>query len=131
MIELFTVNFATALILVGICAIYFLFVRRGKRLPPGPPGYPLIGNILESDPKNTLTRFARLRKEYGDVFCLKMLNRPNIVVNGREAITELLVKNADSLSDRPDNLFIYVITQGLGKNFFLIFGKKNQFRQGC
>ena len=115
MLELFTFNVATALILVGICAIYLLFVRRGKRLPPGPPGYPLIGNILDLDPRNMISQYQRLREEYGDVFCLKLFHRLSILVNGREAITELFVKHADAMSDRPDNLFAYLITQGLGK----------------
>ena len=115
-LELFVVNFATLLILVGVAAVFLLFVRRQKRLPPGPKGYPLIGNITQVDLTNTINEFPRLRQEYGDVFCIKLLHRPNIVVNGREAITELLVKHADSLSERPENLLFHVVSKGLGKS---------------
>ena len=115
-LEFFVVNFTTLLILVGVAAVCLLSVRRQKRLPPGPKGYPIIGNITQVDLKNTISEFKRLRKEYGDVFCIKLFHRPNIVVNGKEAITELLVKHADSLSGRPENLFFHVTSKGLGKN---------------
>ena len=117
-LELLNINFTTVLIFIGVAAVFLLSIRRRKRLPPGPSGYPVIGNITQVDLTNTINEFPRLRKEYGDVFCIKLLHRPNIVVNGREAITELLVKHADSLSERPDNLFFQVITEGLGKHFF-------------
>ena len=117
-LELFVVNFTTVtvLILVGVAAVCLLSVRRRKTLPPGPSGYPLIGNITQVDLTNTINEFPRLREQYGDVFCIKLFHRPNIVVHGREAITDLLVKHADSLSERPENLFINVFSKGLGKN---------------
>ena len=115
-LELLSVNFTTVFIFIGVAAVFWLSVRRRKRLPPGPSGYPFIGNITQVDLTNTINEFPRLRKEYGDVFCIKLFSRPNIVVNGRKAITELLVKHADSLSDRPENLFLEVVTEGLGKS---------------
>ena len=120
--ELFSFN-STTVILVVICTVFWMSVRRRKRLPPGPIGYPLIGNITQVNVKDGINEFQRLRKEYGDVFCFKIMQKTNIVVNGNEAITDLLVKHADSLSVRPDSFFLTIFNNGLGKDLFLYFLK--------
>ena len=125
--ELFSFN-STTVILVVICTVFWMSVRCRKRLPPGPNGYPLIGNITQVNVKDGINEFQRLRKEYGDVFCFKIMQKTNVVVNGNEAITDLLVKHADSLSVRPDSFFLTIFNNGLGKDLFLYFFQINYFQ---
>ena len=75
---------------------------------------PWTGNILQINMNDVVNEFDRLRQQYGDVFCVKLFNLPIIVINGKEALTELLVKKANALTDRPDNLFVYVFIHKLG-----------------
>ena len=119
-LEIFSNNISTTLLLVGIGALWILSILRRRKLPPGPPGFPLIGNILQINMNDAVNEFHRLRQQYGDVFCVKLFNLPNIVINGKDALTELLVKHADALTDRPDNLFVYVFTHKLGKDVWII-----------
>jgi hypothetical protein len=41
------------------------FRRRGLSLPPGPPGYPLIGNVLELPRVREWETYAQWSKQYG------------------------------------------------------------------
>ncbi|KAK3106921.1 hypothetical protein FSP39_002975 [Pinctada imbricata] len=56
--------------------------------------------------------FARLRKQYGDVFHLKLGLSEFVVINGAKALHELIVKQADALSDRPE--FMHKTSGGNG-----------------
>ena len=115
----FNFNFTAVLALFAIFAAFVLFIRRRKRLPPGPKGYPIIGNMTQVNMRDSVKEFERLRKEYGDVFCFKIMQKLHIVVAGREAITDLLVKQADSLSERPDIVFLKIFNMTLGEVFLL------------
>ncbi|XP_066279157.1 cytochrome P450 2U1-like [Branchiostoma lanceolatum] len=84
------------------------FFGKGKKktkLPAGPPGYPLIGNLtsLGASPHLKLTEW---RRDYGDIYRIRMGLQDAVVINGYDAIREALVKKGDRLSDRP---YMYVL----------------------
>ncbi|XP_066283978.1 cytochrome P450 2U1-like [Branchiostoma lanceolatum] len=76
--------------------------RRGRpdKFPPSPPGLPFLGNLLSltREPHLQLTAW---RRQYGDVFSLRMGPQDVVVVNGCAAIKEALVMKAAHFSDRP------------------------------
>ncbi|WCJ20250.1 cytochrome P450 family 77 subfamily B polypeptide 1 [Euphorbia peplus] len=72
-------------------------------LPPGPPGWPLIGNlgqvILQKRPFIFLIR--DLRAKYGPIFTMQMGQRTLIIVTSSELIHEALVKRGALFASRP------------------------------
>ncbi|KAK3091177.1 hypothetical protein FSP39_017737 [Pinctada imbricata] len=66
------------------------------------------------DTSNLMTEFDRLHREYGDVFCFVVGSNPIIVVNGSEALRDLFIKEADSLSIRPATFILSKIANWKG-----------------
>ncbi|XP_038075544.1 cytochrome P450 2J6-like [Patiria miniata] len=98
---------------VLICLVVFLLVswivRRRRSsvsgtLPPGPWGWPLIGNLpslaFASNAEEPYEVFMRMAKQYGPVFSLNILGQRMVVVHGYKAIREAF--NNPILSDRPE-----------------------------
>ncbi|KAF5313822.1 hypothetical protein D9619_013035 [Psilocybe cf. subviscida] len=77
--------------------------RNPSRLPPppGPKGYPLIGNIFDMPTSQQWRTYADWAKVYGDVFSFKVLGQRIIVLNSLEAAQELFEKRSSNYSDRP------------------------------
>ncbi|MBA0754189.1 hypothetical protein Gogos_000086 [Gossypium gossypioides] len=76
----------------------FLFIRRRNnsitgKLPPGPPGWPIFGNIFDPGtmPHQTLTR---LRDKYGQVIWLRLGSVNTMAILSTKAATEFF-KNHD------------------------------------
>ncbi|KAJ8297705.1 hypothetical protein KUTeg_024236 [Tegillarca granosa] len=66
----------TVFLILILVTLLWINIRRPSDLPPGPPIYvPGLGNMLELNPQNLLKQFQDYRKEYGDVFSLKMRSK--------------------------------------------------------
>ena len=89
--------------IILVIPVLFLLLRRRRsgsvRLPPGPPGWPVFGNMFDlgAMPHETL---AGLRHKYGDVVWLNLGAIKTTVVQSSKAAAELF-KNQDlCFSDR-------------------------------
>uniref|UniRef100_A0A673AJ53 Uncharacterized protein n=1 Tax=Sphaeramia orbicularis TaxID=375764 RepID=A0A673AJ53_9TELE len=103
---------ATALLLfivVFILTADYIKNRRLTGFPPGPPALPIVGNIFTLDHKRT-----HETGRYGDVYSMRMGQRWVVVLNGFEAVTQALVTQGDSFSDRPSIPLYDDIFHGLG-----------------
>ncbi|XP_009879262.1 PREDICTED: cytochrome P450 1A4 [Charadrius vociferus] len=88
------------------CLVFLLIqslqqhVPKGLKSPPGPRGYPILGNVLElrKDPHLVLTR---LSQKYGDVMEVRIGTRPVLVLSGLETIRQALVKQGEDFMGRP------------------------------
>ncbi|KAF8202965.1 cytochrome P450 [Pholiota molesta] len=75
--------------------------RRALPLPPGPTGYPIIGNVYDIPHHYAWLTYADWAKKYGDVVSYSVFGRVTVVLNSLEATTELLEKRSSNYSDRP------------------------------
>ena len=103
-----------------------------RKLPPGPRGYPIIGNLLEMKTGQWL-KFAEWHEKYGqfifsmpfffrvvflrqsfpgDLIYLNAAGQSIVVINSQKAAVELLDRRAAIYSDRPRNVVGHEIMTG-------------------
>ena len=106
-------DFSAFSILVTIFFISFyvyrhLFLRKGKRYPPGPWGLPVFGHLpfFGSYPPQT---FQKWQKTYGDVFRIRMGSWETIVLNGYTAVRDAMDRKDDVFSSRPQFFSFQVV----------------------
>ncbi|NXX34748.1 CP1A4 protein, partial [Nicator chloris] len=86
-------------------------VPAGLRRPPGPRGYPLLGNVLELR-KDAHLALTRLSRRYGDVLEVRIGTRPVLVLSGLDTIRQALVKQGEDFMGRPDLYSFRYISDG-------------------
>ncbi|KAL0578166.1 hypothetical protein V5O48_003832 [Marasmius crinis-equi] len=90
-----------ATVVAGFVA-YKAIKRAQRHLPPGPPGYPLVGNGFDVTDKLEWLLYRDLGKKYNsDVIYLNVFGTDIVVVNSYEGAQELFEKRSAIYSDRP------------------------------
>ncbi|KAH0589273.1 hypothetical protein H2248_005036 [Termitomyces sp. 'cryptogamus'] len=94
------------LIASAVIALFkFLHLHRWRvkiPYPPGPKGFPIIGNLLDiptSFQWNTYTEWA---KKYGDLIHINVLGVHLIIINSEDIANELIEKRSSNYNDRPE-----------------------------
>ncbi|XP_019631170.1 PREDICTED: cytochrome P450 2U1-like isoform X1 [Branchiostoma belcheri] len=94
--------------------VYFLLKRRPRNLPPYPAGrVPLLGHLLALGRAPHL-KLTAWRRQYGDVFTVRMGMEDVVVLNGYTAVKDALVDRSELFASRPENYMIDVVF-GYGK----------------
>ena len=106
----------------GLVAVYLVhlliratFTRR--KLPPGPPGIPILGNIFDIKGKAWLQHTEWARK-YGPIFSLNMAGTTIIVLNTHKVTADLFDRRSTNYSDRVRSVMAGEILTG---GVFLVF----------
>jgi flavonoid 3'-monooxygenase len=89
-------------LLVGVLLVFVLLLRIRKkkiRLPPGPPGWPIIGNLLQLGDRPHESLFC-LAQKYGALMSLKLGNKLTVVVSSPSMAKEVLKTNDQTFSSR-------------------------------
>ncbi|XP_035684254.1 cytochrome P450 2U1-like [Branchiostoma floridae] len=112
---------------IAVFGVIFLtllvFFKQRKNLPPSPSGsWPVVGHLLSLGRAPHL-KLTEWRKQYGDVYTVRMGMEDVVVLNGYRAIKEALVDYKDAFSSRP-NVYVINLVTGCGKN--IAFSKFNQ-----
>ncbi|KAF7985902.1 hypothetical protein HWV62_43798 [Athelia sp. TMB] len=98
---------ALGALLIAVYVVYALLSQRSRRvrLPPGPAGWPIVGNMFDV-PKSGAEwiDYRNMGEKYdSDIIYLDVFGTRIVVLNSFEAITELLEK--PSLTRKGKNLF--------------------------
>ncbi|KAI0712351.1 cytochrome P450 [Earliella scabrosa] len=91
---------------------------RGRPLPPGPKGLPLIGNLLDMPKVRPWIGFLDLCAEYGNVLCMQVLNKTIIVLGDPSAIFEFMDRRSANTSDRKMTQSVILTGQAWNWAFF-------------
>ncbi|KAF8145798.1 cytochrome P450, partial [Mycena galopus ATCC 62051] len=70
-------------------------------LPPGPKGYPLIGNVFDMPASQSWKKFLELGERYGGIMSITLLCQPFIIISDPVIATELLDRRGSTYADRP------------------------------
>ncbi|KAF9591146.1 hypothetical protein IFM89_002101 [Coptis chinensis] len=72
-------------------------------LPPGPPGWPLVGNFFQvaRSGKSFFQYVVDMHQKYGPIFTLKMGTRIMIFVCSADLVHEALIEKAQVFASRP------------------------------
>lgn len=92
--------FLFLLLAVFSLLIFYNFVWKRRRLPPGPPPLPVLGNVLHLAPENQYKIFQQWSAEYGPVYTIWVGEQPVVIVTDFELIKASFIKDGDSYTDR-------------------------------
>jgi hypothetical protein len=116
-------------IFLGFIALYVAHYATSpyRKLPPGPRGYPILGNVLELRSQQWL-KFTEWKKQFGwsrietvapslmftsgDIIYLNAAGQPMIILNSQKVAADLLDRRAGIYSDRPRNIVASDIMTG-------------------
>ncbi|KAG7446976.1 cytochrome P450 [Guyanagaster necrorhizus] len=83
-----------------LTALAFFLGRKPNMLPPGPKGWPVIGNIFDMPTKSNWLTYAEWGRKYGPICSVNLMGQRMIIVNDAKILAELDRKGA-IYSDRP------------------------------
>ncbi|XP_046372222.1 steroid 17-alpha-hydroxylase/17,20 lyase-like isoform X3 [Haliotis rufescens] len=93
----------TQAIIVGITAgfiTYHIFKKR-PALPPGPRGWPFIGNLREIQKGDPLELFSTWIEKYGPVITVKFGTWKVVILGRIDVVMEALVQKQEAFAGRP------------------------------
>ncbi|KAL3649950.1 hypothetical protein CASFOL_006353 [Castilleja foliolosa] len=87
----------------------FIFLRKSSssnkklKLPPGPPGYPVVGNLFQvaNSGKPFFQYVRELIPIYGPILTLKMGTRTMVIISGADLAREALIEKGQVFASRP------------------------------
>ncbi|KAE9399136.1 cytochrome P450 [Gymnopus androsaceus JB14] len=91
-------------VLIAVCALLvgrLLIRRRQPSTPPGPRGWPLIGNLLDFPTSHEWEVFAKWGEKWGDLLSVSVFGTTIVVINSYERCQEMLEKKSNVYSERP------------------------------
>ncbi|KAF7372783.1 Cytochrome P450 2B11 [Mycena sanguinolenta] len=94
------VTVAAIALLGGVYLARSSAVSRARR-PPGPPGLPLLGNVLQVPGQHLATYFRGLCEEYGGFVSLNLAGFPVFLIGDIRLAKEILEKRSTKFSSRP------------------------------
>ncbi|KAF7440055.1 hypothetical protein PC9H_000397 [Pleurotus ostreatus] len=81
---------------------YYRWGKPSLPVPPGPKGYPIIGNLLDVPSEQLWVKFLEWSKEYkSDIIYFRVFGSSTIVLNSLKAANDLLSVRSMLYSDRP------------------------------
>ncbi|CCM01206.1 uncharacterized protein FIBRA_03254 [Fibroporia radiculosa] len=79
----------------------FIAARRKGPFPPGPKGWPFMGNALDMPTSHHWKIFSQWSERWGDIVYVTVFGQPMVILNSLDHATELLERRSALYSDRP------------------------------
>ncbi|KIJ44994.1 hypothetical protein M422DRAFT_30174 [Sphaerobolus stellatus SS14] len=87
---------------LGLClAAHHFWQRATRRLPPGPKGIPLLGNILDQPTTHEWIHWGKHKEVYGPISSVTVLGQTIVILNDLKTCMELLEKRSADYAGRP------------------------------
>ncbi|KAF8997188.1 cytochrome P450 [Cyathus striatus] len=105
-----TLSFIFALLL------YFITLRRNPnlaKLPPGPAGVPVLGNLLHLMTGTPWLTFKEWKKQYGSIVYINLAGQHAIILGDMKVAGDLLDRRATIYSGRTKTIVSQILTGGL------------------
>ncbi|KIK55842.1 hypothetical protein GYMLUDRAFT_248434 [Collybiopsis luxurians FD-317 M1] len=98
----------SAALFISTLILTVVLLRRHKRpAPPGPKGWPIIGNILDIPAKDPWKVFQKWSENIGsDVLLIRLPGVWILYLNTTRSVQDLLVKRSAIYSDRPKSTML-------------------------
>ncbi|AQK92836.1 Trans-cinnamate 4-monooxygenase [Zea mays] len=110
--------FAAAVVAIAVAKL----TGKRYRLPPGPPGAPVVGNWLQVGDDLNHRNLMAMAKRFGDIFLLRMGVRNLVVVSTPELAKEVLHTQGVEFGSRTRNVVFDIFT-GKGQDMvFTVYG---------
>ncbi|KAJ7138330.1 cytochrome P450 [Mycena epipterygia] len=81
-------------------------------LPPGPKGWPIIGNLLEMPRETPWIKFEEWSRIFGPIYTVSVMGQRSVVISDPVISKDLLESRAAMSSDRPDFEMVEIMTGG-------------------
>jgi hypothetical protein len=107
-----------------VATIYFSLPRRDKRgrkyvFPPGPKGWPIVGNTFDLPPFGASALTKKWAEEYGEMFRLRLASTDLVFLNSSRVVSEILEKRSAITASRPPLPMVSDIVSG-GKRMVMM-----------
>ncbi|WMV19018.1 hypothetical protein MTR67_012403 [Solanum verrucosum] len=102
MASIFLQVVALLVVLYIIQVLHNKFMKKNKKIPPGPKGLPIIGN-LHMIGKNVHQELHQIAKKYGPIMSMRFGQVPIIVASSPHAAEQFLKKHDLIFASRPKN----------------------------
>ena len=127
-LKLESISRAVITLLGGVVLIFgfisYRYYAFRRRLPPGPPGLPVIGNLHEMPKSHPWLTQTELHKKYGPIFSMQYGLSTVIYLGTHEVARELLEKRSNIYSSRPRMVMVgECISQG-NRSLILPYGEQ-------
>ncbi|EPT02822.1 hypothetical protein FOMPIDRAFT_54955 [Fomitopsis schrenkii] len=95
-----------AIAVVVLLVYRFIKTRRRLPYPPGPRGWPIVGNIFDIPTEYQWKTFAQWGEKYGPIMSVSILGQRMVIINSAQVAVELLDRKSSIYSDRPHMVMI-------------------------
>ncbi|XP_069148428.1 cytochrome P450 71AU50-like [Solanum lycopersicum] len=103
MVSIWEVVAAVVAVLYLVQALHNIFMKKRKKLPPGPKGFPIIGNLHMVLGKNLHQALHHIAKKHGPIMSMRFGLVPVIVASSPHAAEQFLKKHDNVFASRPYN----------------------------
>lgn len=124
----YTGHYALLIFVLLLCSHFDLRFTLGKgrsyglSLPPGPWGWPLVGNIFQMNKDQEWIQYFAWSRIYGELVSVNVMGKRILFLNSVKAVHEILDRQADATTDRPEMLMMNLT--GWGFNFGFLSGER-------